>query len=131
MLPLIQDDAARPDLRSLDLAGLAALVARLGEPPYRARQIFDWLHRKGVASLEAMTNLPRGLRDRLAKETRLATLAVDAVQQSADGTRKYRLRTQDGKRIESVYMPDEEGPESFDPESDGEEEEGEGEGTGA
>src|SRR5947209_13166293 len=121
MLPLIQDEAARPDLRSLDLSELSALVARLGEQPYRARQIFDWLHRKGAASLEAMTNLPRGFRERLAAETRLATLTVDAVQQSADGTRKYRMRTQDGKFIESVYMPDEAGAQSFDPDSDEEE----------
>src|SRR5205807_7619835 len=53
--------------------------------------------------------------------TRLTTLAIDAVQESADGTRKYRLRTQDGKFIEAVYMPDEAGPQSFDPESDEEE----------
>jgi 23S rRNA (adenine2503-C2)-methyltransferase len=73
-----------------------------------------------------MTNLPRALRDRLAAETRLATLAIDAVQQSTDGTRKYRLRTQDGKFIESVYMPEEAGPESFDPDA-GSEDEAEGE----
>jgi 23S rRNA (adenine2503-C2)-methyltransferase len=123
MLPLLEDEAARPDLRSLDLPGLSALVARLGEPAYRARQIFDWLHGKGVASVEAMSNLPQAFRQRLAAETRLATLAVDAVQQSADGTRKYRLRTHDGRFIESVYMPDESGPQGFDPEAD---DEGEG-----
>src|SRR5438105_10823476 len=121
MLPLLDDGAARPDLRSLDLSGLSALMGRLGERPYRARQIFEWLHRKGVASLEEMTNLPRALRERLAAETHLATLAIDAVQQSADGTRKYRLRTHEGKLIESVYMPDEAGPQSFDPEEDEEE----------
>jgi 23S rRNA (adenine2503-C2)-methyltransferase len=123
MFPLLDDEAARPDLRSLDLPGLSALVARLGEPPYRARQIFGWLHGKGVGSVEAMSNLPQAFRQRLAAETRLATLAVDAVQQSADGTRKYRLRTHDGRFIESVYMPDESGPEGFDPEAD---DEGEG-----
>ena len=53
-----------------------------------------------------MTDLPKPFRDRLAKETRLSTLGIDAVQQSVDGTRKYRLRTQDGKLIEAVYMPD-------------------------
>ena len=121
MLPLLQDDPGRPDLRSLSLPELSALVSRLGEPPYRARQIFAWLHRKGAASLEAMTNLPKALRQRLAAETRLATLVIDAVQQSSDGTRKYRLRTEDGKFIESVYMPDEAGPQSFDPEADEEE----------
>ena len=117
MLPLL-DEAARPDLRSLGFSELSALVSRLGEQPYRARQLYSWLHRKGAASLDAMTDLPRAFRERLAAETRLTTLAVDAVQQSTDGTRKYRMRTWDGKLIESVYMPDESGPESFDPEAD-------------
>ena len=117
MLPLL-DDAARPDLRSLGFSELSALVSRLGERPYRARQLYSWLHRKGTASLDAMTDLPRAFRERLAAETRLTTLAVDAVQQSSDGTRKYRMRTWDGKFIESVYMPDEAGPQSFDPEAD-------------
>ena len=117
MLPLL-DDAARPDLRSLGFSELSALVSRLGEQPYRARQLYSWLHRKGAASLDAMTDLPRAFRERLAAETRLTTLAVDAVQQSSDGTRKYRMRTWDGKFIESVYMPDESGPQSFDPEAD-------------
>jgi 23S rRNA (adenine2503-C2)-methyltransferase len=120
MLPVL-DEAARPDLRSLTFSELAALVSRLGERPYRARQLYSWLHRKGAASFDAMTDLPRAFRDRLAAETRLATLSIDAVQQSADGTRKYRMRTEDGKFIESVYMPDESGPESFDPEADEEE----------
>ena len=122
MLPLL-DEAARPELRSLSFSELSALVSRLGERAYRARQLYSWLHRKGAASLDAMTDLPRAFRGRLAAEARLTTLAIDAVQQSSDGTRKYRLRTDDGKFIESVYMPDEAGPESFDPEADEEERE--------
>jgi len=121
MLPVAQDHAARPDLRSLSASELSALVERLGEKPYRARQLYAWLHGKGAASLDEMTDLPRPFRERLAAETRLSTLAIDAVQQSSDGTRKYRLRTHDGKFIESVYMPDEAGPQSFDPEADEEE----------
>ncbi len=121
MLPVVQEEAARPDLRSLSASELAELVSRTGEKPFRARQLYSWLHRKGAASLEEMTDLPRAFRDRLAAETRLTTLGIDAIQQSVDGTRKYRLRTADGKFIESVYMPDEAGPESSDPESDEEE----------
>ena len=121
MLPLAHETDARPDLRSLSLEELSLLVDRMGEKPYRARQLFKWLHQKGAASYDDMTDLPRPFRDRLAQEARLATLAIDAVQQSIDGTRKYRLRTQDGKFVEAVYMPEESGPESFDPESDEEE----------
>src|SRR5438105_3236680 len=121
MLPLAVDPAQRTDLRSLSLSELSTLVDRMGEKPYRARQLFRWLHFRGAASLDEMTDLPRVFRERLAAETKLTTLAIDAVQESADGTRKYRLRTQDGKFIEAVYMPDEAGPQSFDPESDEEE----------
>src|SRR5436853_7559124 len=106
MLPTLQDYNARSDLRSMSFDELATLVDRMGEKPYRARQLFGWLHQRGAASLEEMTDLPKPFRDRLAKETRLSTLGIDAVQQSVDGTRKYRLRTQDGKLIEAVYMPD-------------------------
>jgi 23S rRNA (adenine2503-C2)-methyltransferase len=120
MLPLAHETDARPDLRSLSLDELSLLVDRMGEKPYRARQLFRWLHRSGAASLEEMSDQPRAFRERLGREARLAALAIDAVQQSSDGTRKYRLRTQDGKFIEAVYMPDE-GAESFDPEMEEEE----------
>jgi 23S rRNA (adenine2503-C2)-methyltransferase len=118
MLPLASENANQPDLRSLSLQELQLLVDRMGEKPFRARQLFRWLHFRGAASFEEMTDLPLPFRERLAREVRLATLAIDAVQQSIDGTRKYRLRTQDGRFIEAVYMPDESGPQSFDPESD-------------
>ncbi len=121
MLPLHGETSPAPDLRSLSLAELATLVDLMGEKPYRARQLFRWLHQKGAAELAEMTDLPRAFRDRLAAESRLTALAIDAVQTSTDGTRKYRLRTQDGRFIEAVYMPEESGPESFDPESDEEE----------
>src|ERR1700736_2821772 len=106
MLPLVSEDAQKPDLRSLSLADLHVFVDRMGEKPYRAKQLFRWLHFRGAGSFDEMTDLSRPFRERLAAETRLVTLAIDAVQQSTDGTRKYRLRTQDGKFIEAVYMPD-------------------------
>jgi 23S rRNA (adenine2503-C2)-methyltransferase len=121
MLPVAQPRDL-PDLRSMMLEELSQLVARLGEKPYRARQLYAWLHKKGAASLDAMTDLPRGFRERLAEETRLTSLAIDAVQQSSDGTRKYRLRTHDGRFIEAVYMPDVAGPDAFDPDAEDEEE---------
>jgi 23S rRNA (adenine2503-C2)-methyltransferase len=104
-LPVVPGDD-RPDLRSLSRADLAALLARLGERPFRAGQLFKWLHQRGAASLDEMTDLPKALRERLAAETRLTVLAVDRLQRSSDGTIKFRFRTADGKLIESVYMPD-------------------------
>ncbi|MGC3998388.1 MAG: 23S rRNA (adenine(2503)-C(2))-methyltransferase RlmN [Anaeromyxobacter sp.] len=94
------------DLRSLPQERLEALVASLGERPFRARQLFRWLHRKGAASLDEMTDLSRPLRAALAARTGLTTLTRNTEQRSTDGTIKWTWRTADGKLIESVYMPE-------------------------
>jgi 23S rRNA (adenine2503-C2)-methyltransferase len=98
--------AARPDLRALPPAELGAFLAGLGEKPYRARQVFRWIHQRGAASFEEMTDLPRGLRQRLAEEAQLTVLEMAAEQRSADGTVKWKWRTVDGRFVESVYMPE-------------------------
>jgi 23S rRNA (adenine2503-C2)-methyltransferase len=87
-------------------SAVGALLAELGEKPYRTRQLYRWLHQKGAASLEEMTDLPAALRARLAERSELTTLAVHLEQRSADGTIKWTWRTADGKLIESVYMPE-------------------------
>jgi 23S rRNA (adenine2503-C2)-methyltransferase len=97
---------APPDLRSLSRAELQALVAALGQKPFRARQLQRWLHLRGAASLDEMTDLPKGLREALRERTALTTLAVAAEQRSSDGTIKWTWRTADGKLVESVYMPE-------------------------
>lgn len=87
----------------------AALQAALGEvisPPFRARQIIEWMHERGASSFEAMTNLPRDLRAQLAERFTLAfPEVVERTPPAADGSRKYLFRLGDGNRIESVYMP--------------------------
>ncbi len=98
--------AAPPDLRSLSRGEVDALVARLGEKPYRARQIFRWLHQKGAATLEEMSDLPAALRTRIAAELPLRTLERAEERRSSDGTIKWTWRTPDGKLVESVYMPE-------------------------
>ncbi|BDG06489.1 23S rRNA (adenine(2503)-C(2))-methyltransferase RlmN [Anaeromyxobacter oryzae] len=99
-------DLARPDLRSLPPEHLAALVAALGERPFRARQLYRWLHLKGAATLDEITDVPRALRDALAARTELVTLERATEQRSVDGTIKWTWRTADGKLVESVYMPE-------------------------
>src|SRR5512144_3127617 len=96
----------RPDLRALPQEHLAALVGSLGERPFRARQLFRWLHWRGAASLEEMSDLPRPLRQELARRARLTTLERAGEQRSEDGTIKWAWRTADGKLIESVYLPE-------------------------
>jgi 23S rRNA (adenine2503-C2)-methyltransferase len=95
-----------PDLRSLRLPELGSLLDGLGEKPFRARQIYRWLHRKGAATLEEMTDLPAALRRRLAGSARLSALEMAAEQRARDGTIKWTWRTADGKLVESVYMPE-------------------------
>jgi len=96
----------RPDLRSLSRAGLGSLLEGLGEKPYRARQLYRWLHQKGASTLDEMSDLPAGLRARLAEAARLPELARAAERRSVDGTIKWTWRTEDGKLVESVYMPE-------------------------
>ncbi|WP_242339042.1 MULTISPECIES: 23S rRNA (adenine(2503)-C(2))-methyltransferase RlmN [Anaeromyxobacter] len=97
---------ARPDLRSLPLDHLTALVASLGERPFRARQLFRWLQQKGAASLDELSDVPRALRAALSERTTLTTLERATEQRSVDGTIKWTWRTHDGKLIESVYLPE-------------------------
>jgi 23S rRNA (adenine2503-C2)-methyltransferase len=99
--------AAPVDLRALGPDALEALVSGLGERPYRARQIFRWLHRRGAASLDEMTDVPGPLREALAGRCTLTTLAREREQRSSDGTVKWTWRAADGKLVESVYMPEE------------------------
>jgi len=97
----------RPDLRALGYEEtLAFVTGELGQPRYRGEQLWRWVHGAGVASWDEMTNLSKALRAELAERATLGTLDVDTVQTSRDGTRKLRLRTRDGRFIESVLIPD-------------------------
>lgn len=97
------------DLSGLSFEALTRLVTEdLGERPFRARQIFRWIHQRGALRFEQMSDLSKELRGRLAERTRLHPLELDLVQLSTDGTAKYRFRTADGRAIESVYLPTEE-----------------------
>ena len=87
----------------MDLKRLDARVAELGEPAYRARQVWEWTAR-GAAGYEAMTNVPRAVRDALAEEVPFSTLAPEAEQRSRDGTVKTLFRTHDGHPVEAVLM---------------------------
>jgi 23S rRNA (adenine2503-C2)-methyltransferase len=94
------------DLRNLTLEETEALVEELGLPRFRADQIFRWVHGRAVASVEEMTDLAKPLRAELAEKVTISALSVDAEQQSSDGTRKLRLKTHDGRMLETVLIPD-------------------------
>jgi 23S rRNA (adenine2503-C2)-methyltransferase len=93
-------------LRDMTLDELRAFMAELGEARFRADQVFNWIHAHGATSFDEMTDVSKGLRSRLAEIATLAPLILDEVQTSVDGTRKLRIKTHDGKAIESVLIPD-------------------------
>ena len=92
------------DLKSLTLQEMTDLLKSMGQPAFRGKQVFTWLH-KGARSFDEMTNLPKALRDRLAAECKLAVPQVARKQVSKlDGTMKYLWELDDGNCIESVLM---------------------------
>ncbi|MEY3019805.1 MAG: hypothetical protein RLZZ272_789 [Actinomycetota bacterium] len=96
--------AATLDPYALDRAGVAALVAELGEPAYRAKQLAGWLVR-GIDDPAAMTDLPAGLRDALAERFAPSRPELVAHRVADDGhTHKLLLRFADGEAIETVLM---------------------------
>ncbi len=98
-------DRERVALYDLTYGRLQELLAGWGEPRFRADQVWGWLYRSLAADFEAMTNLPRPLRERLAAETDLTLLTPLAERASATGqTRKVLFRLRDGQTIESVLM---------------------------
>src|SRR5713101_7003440 len=79
----------------------------MGEPAYRADQIHLWLYRRRVRSIAEMTDLTKGLRERLAETHDLVWPEVVERGHSSDGTIKYLFRLDDGATVESVYIPEE------------------------
>jgi 23S rRNA (adenine2503-C2)-methyltransferase len=95
----------------LDLVGLLpneveALMAELGQPGYRARQLFQWVHARRATTVEAMTSLSRDLRGKLAARVMMSRPELAQLQRATDGTRKFLLKLADDEEIESVLIPD-------------------------
>ncbi|MBQ4339517.1 MAG: 23S rRNA (adenine(2503)-C(2))-methyltransferase RlmN [Firmicutes bacterium] len=91
-------------IKSLGYKELEDFVLGLGEKKFRAKQIFEWMH-KGVRSFEEMKNIPKELREKLTEKADLEALELETVQESKkDGTRKYLFRLADGEFVESVLM---------------------------
>jgi len=93
------------DVCSLTKDDWETRLLALGEPKFRAGQILEWLYKKRVSRWDDMTNLPSGLRDKLAAEFPLIPLEQIRVSGSADTTRKFLFRLTDGQMIESVLIP--------------------------
>ena len=92
------------NLKSMTLPELSALFKELGQPGFRAKQVYTWLH-KGVREYSQMTNLPQGLRQQLEEQYPICAPTVVRKQESQkDGTIKYLWRLSDGNCVETVLM---------------------------
>ena len=98
---------ALTNLLDLDRAGLERFFAGIGEKPFRARQVLQWLHRFNVDNFAAMTDLSKALRERLTQTACIGAPEVVSDQVARDGTRKWLLRLSDGNCIETVFIPEE------------------------
>lgn len=99
---------AMKNIRHLSLDELSSYFDTLDEKKFRAKQVYEWLWLKQAHSFDAMTNLSKALRMKLAEHFTLPALTVDATQYSADGTVKSRFRTHDGHLVEGVLIPTDE-----------------------
>jgi 23S rRNA (adenine2503-C2)-methyltransferase len=96
----------RINLHDLAPAALSETLAGAVSPPFRAKQVEEWLHVRGVDSFDAMTNIPKELRALLAERFTVDFPAVlERTTPASDGSQKYLFVLADGSRIESVYMP--------------------------
>ena len=103
--PAIPD--GRVELIGLSRDELAAELAQLGAPAFRARQLWQWIYVRGATSFEGMTDLSKDFRTRLAERFVIGRPQPVRRQQSSDGTQKWLLRFVDGQEAECVHIPEE------------------------
>ncbi|MFW5675063.1 MAG: 23S rRNA (adenine(2503)-C(2))-methyltransferase RlmN, partial [Acetivibrio ethanolgignens] len=95
----------KEDIKGLSLPELTKVLETMSEKPFRAKQIYEWLHKKLVISFDEMTNISRPLREKLAQKYEIISITmVDKLVSKNDGTTKFLFRLGDGRVIESVLM---------------------------
>lgn len=94
------------DLKEFTITEMEQLMADWGQPAFRGRQVLQWLY-KGVDDFQEMTDLARSFREELAHRAVIGRLALEEVQEAADGCRKFLFSLADGNLIESVLIPEE------------------------
>jgi len=97
----------KKDIRKLNLSDLETYLTSVGEKPFRARQIYEWLWKKNAHDFEDMTNLSKKLREELDDVFSIHNVRVDLMQKSNDGTIKNAVELHDGNIVESVLIPTE------------------------
>jgi 23S rRNA (adenine2503-C2)-methyltransferase len=95
------------NLRHLDQTQLKELIVEVGEKPFRVQQINEWIWKKGIASIDDMSNLSKAIREKLKEDFTLEKLLIDHTQISDDTTLKNRFVLHDGHFVEGVLIPTE------------------------
>jgi 23S rRNA (adenine2503-C2)-methyltransferase len=96
----------RTNLLDFTLPQLTAWLGERGEKPFRARQLFQWIHQRGVADFDAMTDLAKSLREKLKSIAEVRPPAILSEHRSADGTVKWLFDVGIGNGIETVFIPE-------------------------
>jgi len=102
----MQASNTKQNLVGLSEAGLETFFSDLGEKPFRARQVMQWIHQRGASDFEVMTDISKGLREQLSHVADIALPEVVSEQRSADGTVKWLFSTGGGQAIETVFIPE-------------------------
>src|SRR5690349_19130583 len=97
----------KANLIGLSREELTATMAEIGQPAFRARQLWHWIYHRGATDFGAMSNLSKDFRAALAERFTLARPGISVDRQSIDGTRKWLLKFDDGQEVESVHIPEE------------------------
>src|SRR5215831_9654835 len=97
---------ARTNLLDFTLPRLTEWFAEQGEKPFRAKQVFHWIHQRGVADFDAMSDLAKTLREKLRERAEVRPPAILSEQRSADGTVKWLFDVGVGNGIETVFIPE-------------------------
>ncbi len=106
-LPLPQSPDGRANLVGVSRDELAKIFADMGEPAFRARQLWGWIYCKGARDFSDMTDMSKKLRAKLEEKYAMRRPEVSRLQESVDGTKKWLLRYPDGQEIETVHIPEE------------------------
>jgi len=108
--PALTPEAASRDekinLLGLSADGLGEFFAAIGEKRFRVNQLLKWMHQRGITDFSAMTDLSKGLREKLAQVAEVRPPEVVNQYDSTDGTRKWLVRTDGGECVETVFIPE-------------------------
>ena len=96
----------KKELIGLDKQEFLQLISDLGEKPFRAKQLWQWVYNRGETDFDKMTNFSLSLREKLKENCSISRPKIVAEQISSDKTHKWLLEFADGQRIETVYIPE-------------------------